>query len=98
GYVQKMRTNRDLLTALDAVIEGKQFVSSDLQGWESDEDAVVRDPHRHEVQFYSDDEVLLESFTRFIAAALRAGHGAIVLATKAHLDGIFQKLAADWGV
>jgi DNA-binding NarL/FixJ family response regulator len=95
GYVQKMRTNRDLLTALDLVIEGKQFVSSNLQGWESDEDAAVRDPGRHEVQFYSEDEVFLESFTRFIAAALRAGHAAIAIATQAHLDGILLRLKAE---
>jgi DNA-binding NarL/FixJ family response regulator len=95
GYVYKSRTNRDLLPALDAVIAGKQFVSSDLQGWESDEDAAVRGPSRHEVQFCSDDGVVVECFTRFIAAALRAGHAAVAIATKAHMEGILQRLKAE---
>lgn len=95
GYVQKMRINRDLQNALDDVIEGKQFVSSDLHGWESDEAPVWGSPRRHEVQFYSDDEVFLQSFTRFIAAALTADRAAIAIATKVHLDKILQRLKAE---
>jgi hypothetical protein len=51
--------------------------------------------HRHEVQFYSDDDVFLDSFTRFIAAALKASHAAIVVATKSHRDGLPQRLKAE---
>jgi len=35
------------------------------------------------------------AFTRFIAAALKAGNAAIVLATKSHRESLLQKLKAD---
>jgi hypothetical protein len=54
----------------------------------------VKAPHRHEVLFYSDDTVLLDSLSHFVAAALNAGNAAIVLATKAHRDSLLQRLKA----
>lgn len=51
--------------------------------------------HRHEVQFYSRDEFLLDRFTRFIGAALRVGDAVVVVATESHRDSIFQRLLAD---
>ena len=56
GYVLKARAQSDLLSAIDAVLEGKQFVSS---GLEFNERADVQVPHRHEILFCSDDAVLL---------------------------------------
>lgn len=50
---------------------------------------------RHEVQFYSSDSVLVESFARFIASALKSHNPAIVLATKSHRESIIQKLAEE---
>jgi MEDS: MEthanogen/methylotroph, DcmR Sensory domain len=47
---------------------------------------------RHEVEFYSDDAVLLESFARFIAIALGAGDAAIVVITESHRDGLTLRL------
>jgi DNA-binding NarL/FixJ family response regulator len=95
GYVHKPRIHSDLLPALEAVLEGKQFVSSRLKGWESRESMLDPAPQPHEILFYSDDAVLLDSFTRFIATALRAGNPAIVIATKSHLDGLHQTLKAE---
>jgi DNA-binding NarL/FixJ family response regulator len=46
----------------------------------------------HEVLFYSDDMVLLESVTHFVGAALKFGNAAIVLATKPHRDVLVQEL------
>jgi DNA-binding NarL/FixJ family response regulator len=51
--------------------------------------------HRHEVQFYSQDAVFLESATRFLAAALKTGHAAIVVATKPLRDSLLQGLKAQ---
>ena len=51
-------------------------------------------PH-HEVQFYSSDSVLVESFARFIASALKSHNPVIVLATKSHREGLIQKLAGE---
>ncbi len=48
--------------------------------------------HGHVVQFYSEDQSLLETLGRFIGSALEAGDAAIIVATKAHRDGLCQQL------
>jgi signal transduction histidine kinase len=49
---------------------------------------------RHTVQFYAQDASLLDELTRLIGAALGAGDAAVVIATKAHRDGLNQRLQA----
>jgi DNA-binding NarL/FixJ family response regulator len=49
---------------------------------------------RHEAVFYSDDRQLLDHLSRFIAAALNAGNGAVVVATSAHQESLIQSLEA----
>src|SRR5882724_3342758 len=95
GYVCKTDAQSELLLAVDAVFRGKQFVSSSIEGYEFTHTSGKEAPHRHEVLFYSNDTVLLDGFTRFIAAALKAGNAAIVLATKSHLESLLQRLKAD---
>jgi DNA-binding NarL/FixJ family response regulator len=94
GYVNKTDARRDLLPAVDAALQGKQFVSSSSKGNEFSDTSVEKAPHHHEVLFYSDDTVLLDNVTGFIAAALRAGNAAIVLATKSHRDSLLERLKA----
>jgi signal transduction histidine kinase len=48
----------------------------------------------HTVQFYAEDAFLLDELSRFIGTALGAGDAAVVLATKAHRDGLAQRLEA----
>ena len=95
GYVYKARAQSDLLPAIDAALRGKRFVSSMLKGYKFTETPGARAPHRHEVQFYSDDAIFLDSFTRFIAAALEAGDVAIVVATESHRDSLVERLKAQ---
>ena len=95
GYVRKTDAKRELSPAVDAVLRGEQFVSSSLKGIEFTDTAGEKLLHRHEVLFYSDDRVLLNRLTRFIAAALKAGKAAIVVVTKAHADSLLQRLKAD---
>ena len=95
GYVYKADVRSDLLPAIEAVLRGKQFVSSSLKGYEFIDTSGEKAPHRHEVLFYSDDAVLLDSFTRFIAAALNAGNAAIVLVTKSHQESLSQRLKEE---
>lgn len=79
-----------MLAAIEAVLRGEPFVSKSL------EISGRRDaPRRHEVQFYSDDSVLLESFAQVLATALETGVGAVVLATKSHRQGLVQRLQAE---
>jgi DNA-binding NarL/FixJ family response regulator len=94
GYVCKTDAQNELLPAVDAALWGKQFVSSSLKGYELTDTSSKKTAHRHEVLFYSDDTVLLDRLSRFVAAALNAGNAAIVLATKAHRDSLLQRLKA----
>jgi len=92
GYVHKTDAQSELLPAVDAVLRGKRFVSSILKGSEFTGTPREKAPHRHEVQFYSDDGVFLDSFASFIAVALKAGNAAIVVASEAHLDALALRL------
>ena len=94
GYVHKIDAGGELLPAMDAVLEGKQFVSSSLKDYQFTDTLVRKAAHRHDVLFYSDERVLLEGVTHFIAAALKTGNAAMVLATKSHRDSLLQRLKA----
>jgi len=50
------------------------------------------DRNAHMTQFYTDETFLLDELSRFIGAALVAGEAAVVIATKAHRDGLSQRL------
>jgi len=95
GYVYKTDAPSDFLPAIEAVLRGKQFVSSSLKGYEFTDTSTEKSPHRHEALFYSDDTVFLDGFALFIAAALNAGNAAIVLVTKSHRDSLLQRLKAE---
>ena len=91
GYVHKQRAHRDLLLAIDTVLEeGRLFVSDDLE-FDSASEAQVR---RHEIFFCFDDATLLDGLTHFIADALSTGNAAIVWATEAHRDSLLERLHA----
>src|SRR5258707_4516690 len=55
----------------------------------------VHAPLRHEVLFYSDDAVFLDSLARFIGIALRSGDVAIVAITESHGHGLVLRLKAQ---
>jgi PAS domain S-box-containing protein len=46
----------------------------------------------HAVQFYQDDQFLLEAVSRFVGTALAAGDSAVVIATPEHRAGIDDRL------
>ena len=92
GYVLKSNAQSELLPAVDAVLRSKQFVSSSLQGHESTDTSGEKIPRCHEVLFYSDDTLFLDSFARFIAVALKAGDAAIVVATESHREALALRL------
>ncbi len=48
----------------------------------------------HSVQFYGEDSFLLDELSAFIGAALMAGDSAVVIGTKAHREGLMQRLQA----
>src|SRR5262245_20829837 len=92
GYVHKQRAHRELLLAIDTVLEeGKPFVSEDL---EFDDSTEAQAPRRHEILFCPDDATLLDGLTHFIASALSTGNAAIVWATEAHRNSLLESLRA----
>lgn len=97
GYVVKFDAARELLAAIAAVLQGRQFVSSSLAGdplgSERSGDSSPP-PQRHEVGFYSDDQHLLDGLTQFIGTALKTGNAAIVVATESHRESLLPRLQA----
>jgi len=89
GYVVKSKAATELLAAVEAVLQGKQFLSASLTV------ALSNTTRRHEVGFYSDDQRLLEDVTQFIAAALKAGSAAVVIATESHRNNLLPRLQAQ---
>src|ERR1700732_4726818 len=49
----------------------------------------------HVVQLYTDDIFLIDVLSRFIAGAIAMGDAAVVLATKAHHEGLARRLSAQ---
>jgi DNA-binding NarL/FixJ family response regulator len=95
GYVYKTDFRRDFLPAIQAVLRGQQFVSCSTKGIEFTGTSREKVPHRHEVQFYSDDAVFLDSFAHFIATALKSDRAAIAIVTESHRSGLVSRLKAQ---
>jgi len=49
----------------------------------------------HALQFYSGDDLLLDSLARFISTGLEDGNSVFVIATPVHMDGIAERLRAE---
>jgi DNA-binding NarL/FixJ family response regulator len=106
GYIVKVNAGSELLAAVEAVLQGKQFVSSGVAdcapGRLSSKETFAslapplprkaRVTRCHEVQFYSDDVSFVAGFTRFVEAALEAGKAVIVVATESHRNSLLQRL------
>jgi DNA-binding NarL/FixJ family response regulator len=95
GYVRKTDALSELLPAVDAVLRGERFVSSSPKDNEFTDTSGENAPHRHELLMFSDDTVLLDNFTRFIAAALKADNAATALVTKSHQESLRRRLKAE---
>jgi len=95
GYVYKKDFRRDFLPAVQAVLRGQQFVSSSLKGYELTGTSEEKAPRRHELHFYSDDAVFLDSFAHFVVTALNSGRAAIAVITESHRSGLVSRLKAQ---
>ena len=107
GYVVKADAGRELCPAVEAVLQGKQFVSASLtDGALGEERPIPHDPAmeaqsmaavriRHEVEFYSDDDAFAAGFAHAIKNALRLRKSVILIATELHRAGVLGKLQAD---
>jgi DNA-binding NarL/FixJ family response regulator len=98
GYVVKSDARSELLPAVKAVLQSKQFVSASLVGHDSnankdDHAAAIR--HCHEVAFHANDDSLVDGYARFIESALKDGNAVIVVVTEAHRSSLLPRLEAD---
>jgi DNA-binding NarL/FixJ family response regulator len=94
GYVLKAHAGSELLAAVDAVLQGNQFVSSAVRRDYSLTSSIqtTEATDRHTVQFYPDDASFVDGFVSFIEPALRLGNSAIVVATRSRTEAILQRL------
>jgi DNA-binding NarL/FixJ family response regulator len=97
GYVVKSYAARDLSPALEAVIQGQQFVSGRL----THRDRAAKDEtpsdagSRHPVDFYSEDSAFVAAFANYIEGALTNGNVAVVIASDSHHASIRQRLISS---
>jgi len=94
GYVQKARANRELLSAIDAVLMGIRYVGSGLRETGLTKGFADR-PAEHNVQFYSDDAIFAESIARFVATPREQCDTVLVFTTKPHREALNRRLRAD---
>jgi DNA-binding NarL/FixJ family response regulator len=93
GYVHKIRTASDLMPAIEAVLAGREFVSSSLEFSTRADRAPVS--HRHEMLCCADDGAMIEGLTNFVVRTLQAANSALVFSTTAHRDCLFERLRAQ---
>jgi len=94
GYVVKSHAAGELLPAVNAVLQGKQFVGASLTNDLSN----LRNEHaadHHQVKFYQDDVALVDGFVHFMEAALKIGDAVVVITTESHRANIIQRLGTD---
>ena len=109
GYVVKSDAGSELLPAVEAVLQGKRFVSASLCG-RDDEHTTKRarrerivapsrpqsvEHNRHELRLCSDDATFVDDFAHSIEAALESGSAVVVIATESHRANLLQQLRAD---
>ncbi len=87
GFVVKSDLGRDLLPALEAVVEGERFVSARMAGRGFD-----RAIRRHEAGFYADESSLLDGYTKFVEGALDAGNGLVMVFTHSRRERLQRRL------
>ena len=107
GYLVKSSGGKELLPAIDAVLQGKQFVSECVkdQSLNNHADPAQRETavapslfqsiDCHDLRLYADDAAFADEFAQSIEAAVGNGTASIVIATESHRSRLRQKLRAD---
>jgi DNA-binding NarL/FixJ family response regulator len=89
GYLFKLDAARDLLFAMEAVVNRGRFITAGLQ--ERIAQAGSHTPY-HEAGFYSDETSLLDAYTRFAETALAAGSTLLFAGTESRRAALQQRL------
>lgn len=96
GYVCKSNAGTELRFAIETVLAGGGYLSKSLKDYQLEESTNIH-AHRHEILFFTEDEILVDGFARFVGRALNAGNPAIVLTTESHQKNLLQRLK-EYGV
>ncbi len=75
---------------IDVILGGRQFVSSTINTYEFTQVSAARVPNCHKLLLFSDDAIVLDTFARLVAAALKAHHVAIAVVTKSRQRVSFE--------
>jgi DNA-binding NarL/FixJ family response regulator len=108
GYVVKSDAASDLLPAIEAVLQNKQFVSSAVTraGFSNgptaqpgrrdkrDEANHSKVAPRHEVVFYSDDKEFLDASIGFLGTALAEGNAVLIIVSESRRIRLLAELRA----
>ncbi len=102
GYVVKSDAATQLLPAVEAVLQGKQFVSASLTGpglndpenWDVEPVRQLK-VESHEIKFHPDHAALVDDLAQFMEAALNTGSAVIVVGTEPVRNGLLQRLRTD---
>ena len=95
GYVHKLRAATELIPAIESVLAGKEFLGRLPNGQGVGSVRSERPQFRHEALFYSDDLVLVQAFTDWIAAALKSESAVIAIVTQLHCAALLHRLRAQ---
>ena len=107
GYLVKSSAGSELLPAIDAVLQGKQFVSARLKDCNLIDNAdcvrreeVIRPSQLqtvscHGLRVYANDIAFVDGLAQSIKAALENGNASIIIASESHCSDVLQKLRAD---
>ena len=94
GYVVKSDAAHDLLPAIRAVLQGKQFVGGRFAGHRFAQTSKVPSVREaaHVVQFYAQDNHLLCNLCALFKETLGAGESVVAVMTKSHRIGVEERL------
>ena len=77
GYVVKSNAGRELVPAMSAIVDGRQFISACVS---------APGPFHHAVAFYDDEARLLDDFARYAEPIAKAGDVLLVLSLASRLE------------
>ncbi len=98
GYVIKTHAGKDLLAAVEAVLQGRLFLGRGLSDRHcmATADAVSsgENEQTHVVQFYTDDNFWRDNVGEFLYTTANEGKSVIVCATPQHVAAVHQRMQA----
>jgi DNA-binding NarL/FixJ family response regulator len=96
GYIVKSDVGSDLPTALQAIADGKRFISSSAleTALRRTQGPFSQTARSHELAFHVDETSVVDHYARFAGSALEAGHAVILVASQSRQHEIRRRLQA----